>query len=302
MIAWQSIQITVDWIEDHLADELTIETLAKVACLSPHYFQRLFKRMVGKSVIEYVKLRRLARVSDRLIFHDGTILKSCFHYGFNNHETFCRTFKKEYGMTPTECRKLAQAIGKFPKPVLTEKGCYIMDYDVTIEELGEIEYLAIPQLLPLYEGSNAEELAIKFWEQCEKDGSFDRLKATSKAETIFALFCNTCDPETWMTSYDFACINHANSDAPEFKKIRLRPAKYAVFSCNGTAPMTIQKAYWRFNDIFWGEWLPKTNYKSVIDYDRQAGSASIELFTPFKPYAKDISEFTVKVWYPISDK
>lgn len=66
--------------------------------------------------------------------------------------------------------------------------------------------------------------------------------------------------------------------------------------------MTIQQAYWRFNDIFWGEWLPKTNYKSVIDYDHQAGSASIELFTPFKPYAKDVLKFSVKVWYPISDK
>lgn len=187
------------------------------------------------------------------------------------------------------------------QPVLTEKGRYIMDYEVKIEEMGELDYLAIPQLLPLYEGSNAEELAMKFWEQCEKDGTFDKLKAVCGADTVYALFCNTCDPETWMTSYDFACINYTGADSTEFCKRHLRPAKYAVFSCSGTTPMTIQQAYWRCNDTFWGEWLPKNNYKSVIDYDRQAGSASIELFKPFKPYAKDLSEFSVKVWYPISD-
>jgi len=302
MVAWKSIQTAVDWIEDNLGENISIIYLAEIANLSPYYFQRLFKKMVGKSVMEYVKLRRLARISDSLIFGDNTVLKSCCHYGFENHETFCRSFKGEYGMTPTECRKLAQAVSKFPKPILSEKGSYAMDYHITIEELGEIEYLTIPQFLPLHEGSNADEIAIKFWEQCDKDGSFDRLKSVCGSDTIYALFCNTCDTKTFMTSYDFACINQTGADSTEFCKIRLRAAKYAVFYCAGESPMTIKQAYWRFNDIFWGEWLPKTNYKSVIDYDHRAGSASIELFTPFKPYSNDVSEFSVKVWYPIEDK
>ena len=297
MTAWRSIQTAVDWIEDHLADELTIDILAKVACLSPFYFQRLFKRLVGKSVMEYVKLRRLARVSDRLIFNNDTVLNSCFHYGFNNHETFSRAFKKEFGFTPTECRN--RAIGKFPKPTLTEKGCYNMDYEVTIEELGEIEYLAVRQLLPMKDGADQAGISKKFWEQCNKDGTFDRLKNVSGADTMYALFCNTYDKATNMVSYDFACINHAKAVLSEFCTIRLRPAKYAVFSCKAAAPMTINQAYWRFNDMFWGEWLPKTNYKCVLS---QEGIASIELFTPFAPYAEDVAEFSVKVWYPIADK
>jgi AraC-like DNA-binding protein/predicted transcriptional regulator YdeE len=302
MIAWQSIQTTVDWIEDHLADELTVCDLAGVACLSPYYFQRLFKRMVGKPVMEYVRLRRLARVSDRLIFNDDTILESCMHYGFESHEVFCRAFKSAYGMTPSECRKLLQAVNKFSKPILTEKGCYVMDYEVNIEELGEIQYLAIPQMLPMAEGDDQYGKGKMFWEQCVEDGSFERLKQISGSDTIYALFCNIYDPATNMASYDFACINRAKAVTDELQTITLRPSKYAVFSCKAAFPMTINQAYWRFNDIFWGEWLPKTDYKSVIDYDHRSGSASIELFAPFKPYADDAPDFSVKIWYPVANK
>ena len=63
--------------------------------------------------------------------------------------------------------------------------------------------------------------------------------------------------------------------------------------------MTLEQAYARFNDIFWGEWLPKTDYKSVIDEDWKDGSASIELYDPPNVEA---TEFFIKIWYPITKK
>ena len=61
----------------------------------------------------------------------------------------------------------------------------------------------------------------------------------------------------------------------------------------------MKQAYSNFNDIFWGEWLPKTEYKSVIDFDWHEGSASIELYEPQDVNAK---EFKIKIWYPIFEK
>ncbi|HWQ43818.1 MAG TPA: AraC family transcriptional regulator, partial [Desulfosporosinus sp.] len=46
MHAWEQIQITVDYIEEHLAEEIKIENLAKLAALSQFYYQRLFSRLV----------------------------------------------------------------------------------------------------------------------------------------------------------------------------------------------------------------------------------------------------------------
>lgn len=62
MHAWESIQITLDLIEANLSEEISINELANKANLSPFYYQRLFKRLVNKTVMEYIKLRRLAKL------------------------------------------------------------------------------------------------------------------------------------------------------------------------------------------------------------------------------------------------
>jgi AraC family transcriptional regulator len=55
--------------------------------------------------MEYVKFRRLARIADELkINKQDNIIDICMKYGFENHETFSRSFKDAYGMTPTEYR------------------------------------------------------------------------------------------------------------------------------------------------------------------------------------------------------
>lgn len=298
-MAWQSIQAAVDWIENHLGEKLSIQIIAKTANLSPYYFQRLFRKFVGKTVMEYVRLRRLARVSNRLIFNHDTILGSCFDYGFENHETFCRAFKDEYEVTPTEFRKHILPIRHFPKPIITEKGLYRMEYEVKIEELGEIEYLAIPHLVSMDDNADSIEESKKLWERCFKDDSIERLKEICGSEAVYALFCNTYDPDTKMVSYDIACVNRNKAVSTEFRAITIRPSQYAVFSAAFKAPMTMGQAYARFNDIFWDEWLPKTDYKSVIDEDWKEGSASIELYDP--PNV-DATEFTIKIWYPIKEK
>ena len=66
MHAWEAIEQSLTYIEEHLAEEISTEELANSVGLSPFYFQRLFKRLVNKPVQEYVKLRRLAKVIENL--------------------------------------------------------------------------------------------------------------------------------------------------------------------------------------------------------------------------------------------
>lgn len=66
MHAWEAIQNSVNYIEDHLSEDINMETFAKVVALSPYYFQRLFKRLVKQLVNEYMRLRRLAKASEAL--------------------------------------------------------------------------------------------------------------------------------------------------------------------------------------------------------------------------------------------
>ncbi len=118
MHAWESIQKTVDHIEDHLAGEISITDLATLAALSPFYYQRLFSRLVRKPVNEYIKLRRLARAADVLPEKRRRILDIALDVGFSSHEVFTRAFRSAYDMTPEEFRENPVRLNHFCKPQL----------------------------------------------------------------------------------------------------------------------------------------------------------------------------------------
>lgn len=118
MHAWEQIQQTIDYIEEHLFEEISIEGLAKMAALSPFYYQRLFSRLVKKPVIEYIKLRRMARATEALLQKDKRILDIALDLGFSSHEHFSRTFKDTFGVTPEDYRKAPITFNKMTKPQL----------------------------------------------------------------------------------------------------------------------------------------------------------------------------------------
>ncbi|MNC09601.1 Regulatory protein SoxS [compost metagenome] len=118
MHAWEAIQKTLDYMEEHIAEDIEIGVLAETASLSLFYYQRLFSRLVRKPVREYMKLRRMARVLEDLQNKHNRILDIALEYGFGSHETFTRAFKEVYGMTPEQYREKPVSLNQFNKPDL----------------------------------------------------------------------------------------------------------------------------------------------------------------------------------------
>lgn len=118
MHAWEAIQNSLDYIEDNLSEDVEIKTLANVAALSPYYFQRLFGRLVKKTVNEYVKLRRLAKASEALNNKKKRIIDIALECGFSNHANFTRAFTDAYGITPKEYRDCPVILNQCIKPDL----------------------------------------------------------------------------------------------------------------------------------------------------------------------------------------
>lgn len=139
MHAWEAIEQSLNFIEKNLGESIQTETLADLACLSPFYYQRLFKRLVKKPVQEYIKLRRLAKAAEILDNPECRIIDAAMECGFSSHANFTRAFKETYHITPEDYRKSSIMLNTFDKPeismgyVLVDEGVPLITENIVLE-------------------------------------------------------------------------------------------------------------------------------------------------------------------------
>lgn len=94
------------FIDDNLDIELSLHTISDIAHYSPFHFHRLFKVITSETLNSYITRKRIERTAIMLIHKkECSIAEIATKYGFNNDTTFSRTFKKIYGISPSEFRK-----------------------------------------------------------------------------------------------------------------------------------------------------------------------------------------------------
>lgn len=102
----ERVQESLKYIEDNLTDSITLDDLSRQAYFSPYYYHRLFQSVVGEPLMEYVRRKRLLHASDDLLYTDNNIVNIAFQYQFKSQDVFSRAFKRLFGVTPNEYRKL----------------------------------------------------------------------------------------------------------------------------------------------------------------------------------------------------
>lgn len=105
----------MEYIDGHLGGRLDLATLASVAHFSPFHFHRLFQALVGESIGDHVRRRRLECGALRLRSHPSqSVLSVALSVGFGSAESFARAFRARYGLPPTEWRnsKIGQESSK----------------------------------------------------------------------------------------------------------------------------------------------------------------------------------------------
>lgn len=95
----------VQYIKDHLHEEITIDKLSGLCCMSKPNFFRCFKKEFGISPVDYIIQERI-RVSKELLRDlNFTISQASYAVGINNLSYFFKLFKRVEGITPNEFRK-----------------------------------------------------------------------------------------------------------------------------------------------------------------------------------------------------
>ncbi len=102
------------YVDENLNNKLSLEEVAKQAYFSPYHFHRLFSAMVGETLNNYILRKRIEKsVMLLLRDDDALIVEIAEKVGFDNASSFSRSFKKFYGVTPSELKE--RNIDKFSK-------------------------------------------------------------------------------------------------------------------------------------------------------------------------------------------
>ncbi|WP_176342606.1 helix-turn-helix domain-containing protein [Oceanibaculum nanhaiense] len=94
----------VDYIEAHLADDISLSDLAGLAGLSTHHFGEAFKASTGTSPHRYLIERRILRAKELLLGAEQSIAEIAISVGFASHSHFTDNFRKLTGTTPSRFR------------------------------------------------------------------------------------------------------------------------------------------------------------------------------------------------------
>jgi AraC family transcriptional regulator len=104
LAGWQQRKLT-EYIEEHLAEEISLSTLARLAGLSAYHFSRAFKQSFGTPPHRYLTSRRMERAKSLLAKPDLSVTQIGLEVGFRETSSFSAAFRKLTSETPTDYRR-----------------------------------------------------------------------------------------------------------------------------------------------------------------------------------------------------
>lgn len=101
---YQRINLAIEYINNHLSENISLTQLAEAAHFSPYHFHRIFKNLLNETVNEFTNRVRLEKACNLLKYSKQTIMDISITCGYSSTSTFSRSFKKHYHVSPSEYR------------------------------------------------------------------------------------------------------------------------------------------------------------------------------------------------------
>ena len=160
-----SIRTAIDYIEDHLSEDFSIQDVADQVNMSPFFLQKGFALITSYGIGEYIRNRRLHRAALDLQKKDDKIIDIALRYCYETPESFTKAFTRFHGSTPSQVRNGGTVKIFLPLTIqINIQGGNLMDYKIkTMFNLKVIGFQKI------FDEETAYTKIPKFWDEiCEK--------------------------------------------------------------------------------------------------------------------------------------
>lgn len=261
----------MDYIEMNLTDEISYDEVAKIACCSTNYFQRMFAFIADVSLSEYIRRRRLTLAAFDLQTSEIKVIDVALKYGYESPEVFSRAFKNIHGVMPTSARSSGVSLKTYPKMTfsISIKGDKEMKY--RIEQREAFEVFGVYSEISV-DSEVAFNQVPEFFKKCDVDGTVDEMNRLlgrfDDNYTISALY------DYSGTTYKYMLCNYLPkgiSLPPKFSILSVPKTTWAVFDVSGCEMQLIWKRIWT-------EWFPTSEYelREGIQFEMYYGLARHE--------------------------
>lgn len=256
----EQLEKAVIFIENNLHEDLRVDVVAGTAGYSYYHFHRVFEAVLGETVGNYIRSRRLCRAAGDLLYTDKRILDIAMDYQFDSQEAFNRAFKKAYKVSPGVYRKnRIDAIVGGKKELNRLRLKHLsegMTIQPVIREIGPVMLIGFRgksslknnKLFSMWNSFNSRVAEIqnlvgvqRGYGVCEVDPEFD---------------LNLFDESTESSHFIGAEVSSL-AEVPEGMQTKtLNGGKYAVFTHKGKLD-TLAMTY----DYIWGTWVLCSGYE-----------------------------------------
>ncbi|MFZ6872008.1 AraC family transcriptional regulator [Undibacterium sp. Di27W] len=232
-----------NYLHTHLDEDLDLNKLADIACMSPYHWHRIYRAIHGESVVATVKRLRLQRAATLLARSDMTIDKIAEFSGYPNLQSFTRIFASVYGQPPARYRKE----GSHQQIPLPDELSADLHFPVSITSIDPVQLLSIDNTGSYMSISKTFDILVG----CA--ASRQLFREDTRWIGIYYDDAMTVDEDKLRSK---ACIS-APQPLPEqalqapLSLTELRGGKYAVLTYKG--PYSDMQPVYRW---FFGVWLP----------------------------------------------
>lgn len=270
------------YIEMHYGGEVSLTDVAKASGLSKFHLVRAFGLYAEKSVMRYVRARRLSEAAKRLACGSGGILDTALEAGYNSHEAFTRAFKEQFGVTPAAFRRnpILEKI-LIVEPIKMDESNEDISTDLPKPRLVDGDAMVIVGLKNRYDDETSTQMPSQWQAFQAHIGNIEN----QTGNVAFGVLCNS-DDDGNIDYFTGVEVSRYPEITKELDGLRIPAQTYAVFKHEGH----VAEIGRTWKAIF-ANWLPNTDWKPVDapqlerygeGFDTETGIGDIEIWIPVR--------------------